>query len=144
MKRVLLSFFSLFLSVGIAMADDRPITFGQLPMPAQEFLKEYFPNVEVMLVTQDDDLLYKDYGVTLKNGTSIDFDSNGHWQEVRVSSGMVPIKIIPKGIADYVARNYAEEQVVSVERDRKTVEVKLSNGLELTFDKQSRLIDIDD
>jgi hypothetical protein len=43
-----------------------------------------------------------------------------------------------------VAKKYASTKVVELKREHNEWEVKLSNGLELTFDKQFKLIDIDD
>lgn len=144
MKRILLSFFALFLCAGVMAAQDKPITIMQLPDKAQAFLKENFPDVEVALITQDDDLVYKDYEVTLKDGTRIDFDSKGSWQEVVVRGGMVPTVLVPVGIVTYVVDNHKGEHIKRIDRDRRTFEVELSSGIELTFDKHCRLIDIDD
>lgn len=144
MNRFLLSFIAVFLAVGIASADGKSITVGQLPVAAQAFLKEYFSDEEVLLVKQDDDFMRKDYKVALKNGARIEFDDKGNWTEVTVTRGMVPLMIVPAAVVDYVGRNYAGEHIMSIDRDRKTTEVKLSNGLELQFDKKCRLMDIDD
>ena len=144
MKRILFSFVAMFLAIGVVSADGKPVAMGELPVAAQAFLKEYFSNVEILLVTQDDDLLHRGYEVSLKNGARIDFDHKGIWTEVAVTQGMVPLMIVPAAIVDYVGRNYAGEHIMSIDRDRKTTEVKLSNGLELQFDKKCRLMDIDD
>ena len=144
MKRILVTMVVVLLAAGVAMADNRPISLDKLPHKAQTFLKQHFADSKVSLVTQDDDLVAKDYEVVLESGTRIDFSPSGDWQEVEVRQGVVPVSLVPTAIASYVNRHYAAERVVRLERDRRTWEVKLSNGLELTFDKQYRLIDIDD
>ena len=144
MKRTLLSIAFAIFAIGAVVADGKPITVTQLPMKAQIFLKDYFAEVEVALVTQDDDLLYKDFEVALKNGTRIDFNSDGEWQEVAVKCGMVPSEIVPALVMQYVKEHYSGEHIMRIDRDRRGVEIELSNGLELSFDRHYRLIDIDD
>ena len=144
MKRILVTMVVMLMAVAAVMADNRPISLDKLPHKAQTFLKQYFADSNVSLVTQDDDLVAKDYEVVLESGARIDFSPSGDWQEVEVRQGVVPASLVPTAIAAYVKRHYNTERVVRLERDRRNWEVKLSNGLELTFDKQYRLIDIDD
>ena len=47
-------------------------------------------------------------------------------------------------IKEYINNNYAGEKVVYIEKDRNDYEVKLSNRLELKFDKELNIYDIDD
>ena len=58
--------------------------------------------------------------------------------------GEVPAAIVPQQIRDYVAKNFAGRKIVSIDRDKRDWEVKLDNGLDLKFDLQFRLIEIDD
>lgn len=144
MKRIVLAFAFLF-SVAVAVAaDDKPLTREQLPLTAREFLDKYFAGIKPSLIMRDDDVMYKDYEVVLNDGTQIDFSSSGEWQEVSVRNGSVPAELIPEGVTRYLSQHYPDMEVRRVDRDRRTFEVELSNGLELTFDKHCRLIDIDD
>lgn len=56
----------------------------------------------------------------------------------------VPAAVIPAQIAQYVSGHYPDASIVQIDRDKHDYEVKLSNGLELTFDLKFNLIDIDD
>ena len=56
----------------------------------------------------------------------------------------LPAAIVPQQIRDYVAKNFAGRKIVSIDRDKRDWEVKLDNGLDLKFDLQFRLIEIDD
>lgn len=51
----------------------------------------------------------------------------------------------PTAIEEYVTANYPDAQILVVKYDKrdKDYEVQLSNGWELTFDKNFRLIDAD-
>ena len=137
--------FAFLFSVAVAVAaDDKPLTREQLPLTAREFLDKYFAGINPSLIMRDDDVMYKDYEVVLNDGTQIDFSSSGEWQEVSVRNGSVPAELIPEGVTRYLSQHYPDMEVRRVDRDRRTFEVELSNGLELTFDKHCRLIDIDD
>lgn len=144
MKKYLMIFTLVALVASVARADDKPATIDNLPPKAKHFLKEYFPNVAVSLVTRDDDLLFAEYGVVLDNGAHIDFAASGEWQEVEMQQGSVPSGIIPQPVAESVRKNYPNAHIVRIERSRRSCEVELSNGLELTFDKHGRLRGIDD
>ena len=144
MKRLFLTLVTALFVAGVAAADNRPISLDRLPQKAQAFLKQHFSGQDVKLVTQNDDLVGRDYEVMLADGTKIDFSSSGDWHEVTMRQGAVPASVVPAAIAAYVKQHYATTHIVRIERDRNNWELKLSNGLELTFDKHYRVIDIDD
>ena len=47
-------------------------------------------------------------------------------------------------IVEYLKENHPDIPVIKFEQDTKEYDVKLKGGIELTFDKQFRLIDYDD
>lgn len=146
MRRIVMFLVCVFsLSVVTMWAgNDKPISFGELPATAQAFVRKHFPQVDVALTKMDSDFFNKDYDVIFVNGDKIEFDKNGNWKEIKCApGGFVPPAAIPSQIQTYLTRNYPNTSVVKIERDRKDYEVKLSNGRELKFDKQFRLIDID-
>ena len=65
-------------------------------------------------------------------------------KRLRSSGFCVAAAIVPQQIRDYVAKNFAGRKIVSIDRDKRDWEVKLDNGLDLKFDLQFRLIEIDD
>lgn len=130
--------------VGLYAGDDRPIRFEQLPEKAQTFVKSYFPQDKVALVKLENDFFDKKYEVIFISNSRIEFDKNGVWYEVDCKANAVPVNIVPKTIMSYVQTNYSDKKIVQIEKDKKGYEVKLSNGLSLEFDKNFRLIDIDD
>lgn len=146
MKRVLMLLmcvFSLNMSSS-AHTSDKSIQVNQLPTAAQTFIKKHFPNNQVALAKLDSDLFDKSYDVIFTNGDKVEFDKNGNWKEVKcVSGSQVPSLIIPARIQAYVTKSYTGVVVEEIELDGKGYEVKLSNRLELKFDKQFNLIDID-
>ena len=101
-------------------------------------------SVEVSYAKVDEELFDKDYKVVFVNGSKVEFAKDGAWKEVDCKYGEVPAAIVPQQIRDYVAKNFAGRKIVSIDRDKRDWEVKLDNGLDLKFDLQFRLIEIDD
>ena len=129
----------------VAKADsDRVITKDKLPVVAQQFINENFANMKISYVKEERDFLEKNYEVVFTDGTKIEFMRNGDWKEVDCRYSQVPEPIIPGQIIKYVNEHYAGERILQIDRDRNDYEVRLSNRLELTFDKKFNIIDIDD
>ena len=144
MKRILVAIISLMAVVGISKADDRQIKFERLPAAAQKFVKTNFADNTVVFVTKDDDLIAPDYEVVLDNGTVLQFSSAGSLEKIEAFRTGVPQNLVPEKINDYVSANYPGTTYGEYEQDRGKHEVKLSNGLELTFNSGFTLIEIDD
>lgn len=145
MKKILLLLVCLFsLQTVVRADDDRPIAVTQLPASAQQFIKKHFAGNQVAFAKMEKDWFSKSYDVTFTNGSKLEFDEKGEWTEVDCKYTSVPAAIVPKAIADYVAQNYKDVRILKIDRDTRDYEVKLSNRLELKFDLQFNLIDIDD
>lgn len=146
-KKIVLMLFTLasLILLPVSMkADDKPIRFEQLPKVAQQFVKNHFSS-EVSYVTVDNDLIGKSYEVTLVDGTRIEFDRKGIWKDVDVEQGVVPSKIVPRSISNYVMKNFPGTTIKQIEkRDRGGYQVKLSNGLELKFNSKLQFVRMDD
>ena len=145
MKKILVLFVCLFSLQTVVRADnDRPITVAQLPAAAQQFIKKYFADVNVAFAKEEKDFFKTSYEVLFANGNKAEFNSSGEWSELYCKYTVVPAELVPAQIADYVKQYYAGANVLKIERGYADYEVKLSNRLELTFNKQFQLIDIDD
>ena len=144
MKRILIALISLMAVVGISKADDRPIKFEKLPAAAQKFVKTNFADNIVVFVTKDDDLIAPDYEVVLDNGTVLQFSSAGSLEKIEAFRTGVPQNLVPEKINAYVSANYPDAVFKEYEVEKGKHEVKLSNGLELTFNSVFTLIEIDD
>lgn len=146
MKKMMMSMLVL-LGMGIttAKADiDTAITPERLPKEAQHFIATHFPNEGISVAKKERDLLEVRYEVVLANSTRIEFRSNGTWEEVDCRYKEVPRSILPEVVQQAIESRYPVQKVVEINRDRRDYEVKLNNGLELTFDLRGNLIDIDD
>ena len=145
MKKFILMILSVVLFQNISYADsERLITVDKLPVAAQKFLKTHFADQPLTYAKVDGYMFDVDYEVRLADGTKIDFDRKGNWTNVERKTVALPEKLVPTKIAEYVAKHYAGSKVVKIERNKRSFEVELSNGLELTFDTRYNLINVDD
>ena len=144
-KFLFLALAALTLGSYTACADnDRPISVDQLPQKAQQFIKQHFPKEKIAFAKQERDFMEITYEVVFTSSTKVEFTKDGNWKEVDCKYSTVPVAIIPAQIKNYVSQHYPDTSVVQIDRDKRDYEVKLTNGLELTFDLKFNLIDIDD
>lgn len=124
-------------------AEDKPVTFEQLPTAAKEFINVNYPGEKISYAFVDDDVIRSDYTVRLANGVEITFEHDGSLEKMEAPGG-IPDGVVPVQIADYVKSNYPDAAIVEYEVGRKEYEVKLSNRLELKFNSSFRLKGLDD
>lgn len=146
MKKIFVSAALLFAGITASFAGDRerPITLDKLPAAAQEFLAANFKDLTLAYAVEDPKFIGSEYEVIYTDRTEVDFESNGEWSSVERKYAAVPAAIVPVQIADYVKKSFAGESIRKIDRDKYTWEVELSNGLEIKFDRNFQIIDIDD
>lgn len=130
MKRICIIMAMVALLVANVTADDRIISADQLPQKAKDLVAKSFSGKTVQYVEQD----WDDYEVQLNDGTEIKFTRSGDWESVK-SYNSVPVSILPAGVGTYLGKNFADAKVIEVEKDWNGFEVKLSNRMEVFFDK---------
>lgn len=143
MKYFMLAFV-LVLQSAICEGREKVITVKELPAAAQTLLATHFKNHQVALVQKDHELTHIDYDVVFNNGTKLQFDSKGEWSEIDCKPAAVPEALVPKAISSYVKTTYPNVRIVQIERDRKGYEIELSNGLDIKFNNQFKVVEIDD
>lgn len=148
MKRIIRTLIAVLVAVLVfhanAMADnDKPITVSQLPAAAQQVLKKHFSSKKVALAKMESGILDKSYDVVFTTGEKIEFDRKGNWTEIECELSSVPAALVPSQIASYVKKTYPNAKILKIEKDKNEYEVKLSNRLEITFNKSFQVIDID-
>lgn len=147
MKRSILAAIALLATIFSVSADDRHIAADQIPAAAKTFISNYFGAQKITYATIDRGIFNSEYNVRLEDGTKIEFDGNGRWTEVERKGAAVPMAIVPPALASYVAQSYPDAVVVKIERDNNSTELTLQNQskhIELKFDAQNHLVDIDD
>ena len=126
------------------VGNDKVISKNQLPAQAQSFLNENFANAKISYAKLETDFLVNSYEVMLADGTKLEFSNKRNWEEVDCRYGEVPAAIIPVPLKNYLNANYPNEKVLKIERDRRGYDLKLSNKLELKFNNDFEIVDIDD
>lgn len=143
MKRLLVV--ALLLAGGISLAcagGDQPIQVAQMPDNARNFIKKHFGDIQVSFARKE--TMPVSYEVVFVNGSKVEFDSHGEWTEVDCEHGVVPDEIVPRQIVRFVDENHPGRKIVGISRERHGYDVTLSNGLDLKFDADYRLVGIDD
>lgn len=134
----------LTLCFGSLRADnEKVIPVNQFPATAQQLITQHFGDKKVAVSKVESDILSKSYEVIFTDGDKVEFDGKGNWEEVDCRFSSVPAGIIPAPIMNYVKENYPDAIIKKIEKDRREYEVKLSNRVELSFDMEFNLTDID-
>lgn len=143
MKKILTVVAALFLYAALAFADERPVNVEQLPEAARTFLNANFSGEKILYASKEDDLIYPDYTVALSNGALVEFYNNGALKSVETKYG-ISTELIPIQIVEFVKVRYPDAYFIEYEVTKHHYEVKLSNRLELKFNKNYNLMEIDD
>ena len=120
--------------------NDQVITFDRLPATAQAMLKQNFADKVPLVITTDHD----DYKVMYQSGEKVEFDKKGNWKDIECKGSQVPADLIPAEIAANVNATFSGATITEIDRDRRGYSVKLSNGLELEYNRNFQVIEVDD
>ena len=114
---------------------------ANIPVPAQEFIKEYFPKSTVVLVEMDADDEGKEYCAWLNDGTKVEFDLQGEWKRVSRNKTGVPSRLVPPVITEYVKMNYPQDIISKLSKKSYGYKIELSDDMDLRFDPQGNFIE---
>ncbi len=143
--RMMLAGLSLLVAaVPVFASDERPIDVSALPASARQFIETHFADAKVSYATVEGRVFDKDYEVVFTDGRKVEFDKNGEWEQVDAKRGQFPMAVLPQSIRTYLRQNHPDTPVSKIDRDRRGYEVELRSGLELDFDRNGRLVKIDD
>ena len=141
MKKLALFLVTLLTLTFSAKADhDQIVAFDQLPQAAQALLKQHFASKVPLVITVDRD----DYTIVYESGEKVEFDKQGNWKEINCRTSQVPAELIPEQIKAHVHTAFAGATIVSLDRDRRGYEIKLSNGLDVEYNRAFQVVEIDD
>jgi len=141
MKR---TFLATFLSIIFAMvavachsSDEKEIGYTELPVQAQQFVKQYFPTATYTYVEKDNGKW--EYEATLSDGTKIDFNNKGEWKSVDCKFSALPSGIIPDVIAADIAQRYPSQQPYKIEKEIGGYEIDIP-GYDLYYSSTGKFI----
>ena len=129
---------------GIISCKDSIITADRLPGAARSFINEYFAENTISYIKKDRGLANISYEVVLQDGTEIEFDKSGNWDSIDCKRNAVPAGLVPDAISEYVQVNFPGQLIVKIDREAFGYEIELSSDLELKFDKNGKMLEIDD
>lgn len=141
-----------FIAVGIfalvllmTACSDKPVAVEQLPQPVKAFIQQHFPGQTITYAEKDVELTGSKYDVVLADGTRVDFDTDNVWDKIECTmASPVPTAVIPAPIVTHIQTNFPDAMILKIDKDHDGYEVELANGLELKFNKQGVLTEMDD
>ena len=116
---------------------------SRLPAPALETIKKAYPDAKVVGIEIDKGFS-TEYEVRLSDGTKLDFNSGGDWESVENKAAGAADMFVPDFAKKYVAEKFSAQKITKVSKKAYGFEVDISNGLEIKFDKEGKVIGIDD
>lgn len=135
----------LFLCTIPLLADnERAVSADRMPKKARMFLMQYFPEEKVLYAKKECEFFEVTYEVVFMNGDKVKFRGNGKWKQIDCRRRLVPPSVVPPHVSMKIQDIYPGSGIVEIERDCRKVEVKMMNGMELTFDRRGNLMGLDD
>ena len=109
------------------------------------FVSTYFPLTSIQYARQDGN----EIEVKLVDKTKIEFYLNFDWKQIDCEKGLVyvsvPTELVPAQITAYVNANFPGKAIETIEKKgNRGWEIELSNGLEIRFDSNFNVTEIDD
>ena len=143
-KKLFIAAFGLMMLQTTATADDN-IHFSQLPPKAQTIVKNHFGNQKIDEIEMEKEDGRVRYEVKFINGNTIEFGKLGNWKEIECKKHGVPMRLVPAPILKHIAHRWPNKhvRVEKIERKENKYEVELSNDVEITFNKNFKIIDVD-
>ena len=124
---------------------DKPVVPEQLPVPVKTFIQQTYPGEAITFAQKDLELLGWKYEVFLADGTHIEFDTDDMWDKIESPMARpVPVQLIPSPIAAHLQANFPGVFVTKIDKEHNGYEVELANGMELKYNKQGILREMDD
>lgn len=147
MKKVILNVFAMLALVLTATSCDKEkvIQESELPSKASAFISENFSNATVSHVKKEKEGWFgKEFSVYLADGTELTFDKGGDWTKVDgAGNSPIPTGFVPASIVNYVNEKYPNAPINSIEKNKKSYDVELTNDLDLVFDSNGNFVRID-
>ena len=144
MKKILVLIAALVVGFQAKADNNIPVTLEQMPAPAQEFIKTHFAAKTMTFAVLEKEFFGEEYNVLFTDGTTMAFDSKGNWKSVECKRGdVIPWAAVPAQIAQFVNQTYPNVQVYEIDRDNRGYDVKLTNRVELEFNANFQVVDMD-
>ena len=133
------------LALLMTACSDKPVVPEQLPNPVKTFIQQTYPGQTITFAQKDLELTGWKYEVFMADGTHIEFDTDDMWDKVESPMAKpIPMQLVPAPIATHLQANFPGAFVTKIDKERNGYEVGLSTGMELKYNKQGALHEMDD
>lgn len=143
MKKMILMLVMMFALTSCQSQENKVITFDKLPSKAKSFIKSNFSNMNILQIVKDNELFDKEYVVYFTEGSKIEFNKKGDWEDIEIKTG-VPKSILNASINNFITKNHQNTKVVDINKDKRDYEVKLDNSIEIVFNLNGDFLRYDD
>ena len=126
-------------AVACHSSDEKEIGYTELPVQAQQFVKQYFPSATYTYVEKEKNNGKWEYEATLSDGTKIDFNNKGEWKSVDCKFSALPSGIIPDVIVADIAQRYPSQQPYKIEKEIGGYEIDIL-GYDLYYSSTGKFI----
>ena len=124
---------------------DKPVLPTELPAPVMSFIQQTYPGQTITFAQKDFELTGWKYEVFLADGSHVEFDTDDTWDKVESPMTQpVPAQLIPAPIATHLQANFPGAFVTKIDKERNGYEIELATGVELKYNKQGALMEMDD
>ena len=109
------------------------------------FIQQTYPGQTITFAQKDLELTGWKYEVFLADGSHVEFDTDDTWDKVESPMTQpVPAQLIPAPIATHLQANFSGAFVTKIDKERNGYEIELATGVELKYNKQGALMEMDD
>lgn len=146
MKKKLFVLLSSLFCLSVLWGGDKVTTTDaeKLPVAARNFIASNFSDTRISIIKIDKEHVGgTSYDVLLENGYNLEFNNKGAWTEIDGGVNSLSETLIPDPVVLCVKRHFPGYAVASMEREKKRINVKLTNGTELEFNLKGELIELD-
>ena len=109
----------------------------------ENFVNAYFPQATITATVPDG----REFDVMLSDNTKLEFTHKVEWESVDCEHStiytFVPSALVPQQITNYVNQNYPNNTIVKISKDGRNWDIELNNDIEIEFNKNFEVIDID-
>lgn len=141
-KRMLFLLVTLMCAVTSCWAG-KPIAYSEMPAEARNFIEQNFPDAKVAFVESYYGIFGSSYEVNFNTGDEVKITSAGEWKEINCEFMTLPENLIPSYIKSYLDENFPNVKIEKIEKYKKYIEVELVNNVEIKFNYQGMVIDLD-
>lgn len=132
MKKLILTFLT-FVAISVAAsAQITQISSTKLPAQARKTISAAWNGAPIVDAWRNKEGKKIEYKASVEDGSTIKFNANGQWIEVKSYSG-VPTSLLPKAMLTHIDKYYEGQQIVWVSKTTRRYRIQLTDGTKLEF-----------